>query len=73
MNAQLKQYPAGARVTVAQICGDKEEGVPGLLPISPRTWWNWVKNGHAPKGESLGPKTRVWPIEQVLALSRPKE
>lgn len=73
MNATLKQYPAGALLTVSQICGDKKAGVPGLLPISPRTWWNWVKGGTAPQGKSLGPKTRVWPIEDVLALAKPKE
>jgi hypothetical protein len=65
---QLKQYPAGALLRVKDICGDRRAGQPGLLPIVSRTWLKWVEEGRVPKGILLGPHTRVWPIEQVLAV-----
>jgi predicted DNA-binding transcriptional regulator AlpA len=69
-----RHYPPGAMVRVAQICGNPEKGIPGLLPIAPTTWWKWVKAGRVPAGRKLSPKTTVWPIEAVLAFggSAPK-
>jgi hypothetical protein len=64
----LKQYPAGALLRVKDICGDREHGKPGLLPIVSRTWLKWVEEGKVPKGILLGTRTRVWPVEQVLAV-----
>ena len=72
--SQLKQYAAGAKVQLKDICrtpanertGEPEK--PGLLPISQRTWLNWVSRGIAPKGELIGMRTRVWAIEDVRAV-----
>lgn len=64
----LKQYPAGALLRVREICGDRKAGLLGLLPIAPRTWLKWVEEGRVPQGMLLGPRTRVWKIEQVLAV-----
>lgn len=66
----LTKYPAGAKVRVKQICGDPSNGQPGLLPIVGRTWLKWVETGKVPPGELIGPRTRVWPIETVLAVGR---
>ncbi|SFO51125.1 transcriptional regulator, AlpA family [Variovorax sp. OK605] len=65
---QLKQYPAGALLRVKDICGDRQHGKPGLLPIVSRTWLKWVEQGKVPEGILLGARTRVWPVEQVLAV-----
>jgi hypothetical protein len=62
-----KTYPAGAKVRLADIARGPD-GTPGLLPISARTWLNWVEKGIAPAGELLGPRCRVWTVEQVLAV-----
>ena len=40
----------------------------GLLPISPATWWRWVKEGKAPAGFKLGPNTTVFDLDQVEAF-----
>jgi hypothetical protein len=64
----LKQYPAGALLRVREICGDRKAGLPGLLPIASRTWLKWVEEGRVPQGMLLGPRTRVWKIEQVLVV-----
>lgn len=50
------------------ICGDGKNGQPGLLPILSRTWLKWGEQGKMPKGILLGTRTRVWPVEQVLAV-----
>jgi predicted site-specific integrase-resolvase len=63
------RYPAGALVRVADIC--TRNGKPGLLPIAPRTWYEWVKTGKVPQGRLIGGRTRVWSVEEVLALANP--
>ena len=40
----------------------------GKLPISPATWWRWVKEGKAPAPFKLGPNTTVWDLDQVEAF-----
>lgn len=66
------KYPPGTLVRVAQICGDPKTGTPGILPIAPSCWWNWVKIGRVPPGRKLGPRTTVWPIEAVMAIGQPQ-
>lgn len=63
-----QQFPPGALVRVAQICGNPKKGTLGLLPINPATWWKWVKAGRVPAGRKLGAKTTAWPVEVVLAI-----
>ena len=68
MEAQAIRYPTGALVRVKDICGDPKTGMPGLLPIHASTWYDWVRTGRVQQGRKLGPKTRAWPIEVVLAV-----
>lgn len=72
MESQPKTYPAGALLRVKDICGDRKAGRPGLLPINPATWYNWVASGRVPRGRRLGENTVVWPLEVVLAVGAPK-
>jgi prophage regulatory protein len=44
------------------------KGKPGRLPVSPATWWRWVKEGKAPAPFKLGPNTTVWDVDQVEAF-----
>jgi hypothetical protein len=66
-------FPPGALVRVKDIVGRPKDGRPGLLPISERTWLNWVSAGRVPQGRKIGPKTRAWPIEVVMAVGEPAE
>lgn len=68
MTNELIKYPAGALLRVKDICGDRQAGKPGLLPIVPRTWLKWVEQGKVPQGVLLGTRTRAWPIEVVLQV-----
>ena len=64
----LIQYPAGSLLRVSQICRDPKTGKPGLVPWVQRTWLKKVEKGEIPQGRKIGGKTRVWPVEQVLAI-----
>lgn len=64
----LKSYPAGALLRAGDICSDRKAGRPGLLPINKRTWFRWAEAGKVSPGKKLGSNTRVWPVEEVLAL-----
>lgn len=66
--AAAKAYPSGAMVRVKDICGDRKRGRPGLLPIHPATWYEWIKDGKVPPGRRIGENTVAWPIEQVLSI-----
>jgi prophage regulatory protein len=37
----------------------------GRVPVSPATWWRWVKEGKAPAPFKLGPNTTVWDLDQI--------
>jgi hypothetical protein len=64
------QYPSGSQLRAKQICFNAKTGQPGLLPISTRTWLRWVELGKVQQGVLLGSRTRVWPIETVLAVGQ---
>lgn len=55
----------------AQIIGrkpkDNDPGVPGLVPISASTLWQWVREGKFPKPVKIGPRTTAWRVEDVRA------
>lgn len=68
MEAHSNAYPAGALVRVKDICGDRKAGRPGLLPINPSTWYDWVKEGRVQPGQKIGENTTVWPVEAVLSI-----
>lgn len=39
-----------------------------LIPVSPATWWKWVKEGSAPGSIKLGQRTTVWRAEDIRAM-----
>lgn len=65
----LMQYPAGSLLRASQICRDPKTGRPGILPWVRRTWLKKVASGEVGPGRKLGKKTRVWTIEEVLAVA----
>lgn len=39
-----------------------------ILPIGLSTWWQWVKDGKAPRGIKISSRITVWKKDDVLAL-----
>lgn len=48
---------------LSEITSTKDK--PGLLPVSPATWWRWVSQGKAPAAIKLGPNLTAWSLDQV--------
>ena len=59
--------PAEGFVDTKQIIGDRKNHVPGVLPISPSTWYEGQRTGKYPKGIKHGART-LWPVEQIRKL-----
>jgi predicted DNA-binding transcriptional regulator AlpA len=51
-----------------QIIGDRRRGVPPLIPVSKATWWQWVKDGKAPKPIKLSLGVTVWRAGDIFAM-----
>ncbi len=39
-----------------------------LIPVSPSSWWQGVKDGRYPPAVKLGPRTTAWRVEDIRAL-----
>lgn len=57
-----------AYLRVSDITRNRRTGKPGLLPITPSTWWSWVQSGKAPAPIRLSPGCTVWRESDVLAF-----
>lgn len=53
-----------------QILGNpkSEPPIPPIIPVSRSTWWQWVKDGKAPRGKKLGPRITAWKAEDIAEL-----
>lgn len=58
-----------AYLRVSDITRNRRTGEPGLLPVTPSTWWAWVKTGRAPAPIKLSPGCTVWRTADVLAFA----
>ena len=54
---------------VSDITRNSRTGKPGLLPITPSTWWAWVKSGKAPPPLKLSSGCTVWREADVLRFA----
>ena len=59
--------PAEGFVDTKQIIGDRRNKIPGVLPISPSTWYEGQRTGKYPKGIKHGART-LWPVQQIREL-----
>jgi prophage regulatory protein len=55
---------------IKDICGDRNSGTRGYLPISKSAWWDGVAKGKFPPAIKLGPRTTCWREADVLAIVR---
>lgn len=39
-----------------------------LIPVSRSTWFNWVRDGKAPRGVRLGQRVTAYRVEDIRAL-----
>ena len=53
-------------IRISELASTKDK--PGLIPVSPATWWRWVSKGQAPAPFKLGPNTTVWDLDKVEAF-----
>ena len=60
--------PETGLVRLSQILGDKDKGIPPIIPISRSAWWAGVRSGHYPKPVKLSPKCTCWYVEDIRAL-----
>lgn len=60
----------GVFLRLPQIIGDRraDPPQPGLIPVSPSTWWRWIAEGRAPAGVKIGPNVTAWKSEDIAAL-----
>lgn len=60
--------PATGYLRLAQILGDRKNGIPPLIPIGKTTWWQGIKNGRYPHPVKLGPRVTAWRVEDIRRL-----
>lgn len=48
-----------------ELLGDRNRGVPGVVPISSATLWRRVADGSFPRPLKLGPRTTAWKVADV--------
>lgn len=66
----MEQLPATGFLRITQIIGDPKAvpPIPPLIPVGKSTWWAGVKSGRFPAAVKLGPKIRVWRVEDIRAF-----
>ena len=53
---------------VNDIIGNRQKGIPAILPVSRSTWWNGVKSGRYPKAIKFSAGITVWRISDIQKL-----
>ena len=54
------------------IIGDKEKGIPPLIPVCRSTWFAGIKSGRFPQPVKLSERITAWRAEEVFALLEKK-
>jgi len=66
----MHKLPETGYLRLPQIIGDPkaEPPIPAIIPVGKSTWWNWVKEGRAPKGVKLSTRVTAWRAEDIHAF-----
>lgn len=67
VTAPRPALPETGFLRIRDIIGDRRRGIPGLIPVSPATWYSWIAAHRAPKPVKLG-RTSVWRVEDIRTL-----
>lgn len=62
------KLPEAGLVRLAQIVGDKKNGIPPIIPVGKSSWWAGVKSGKYPQPIKLGKKTTCWNVVDIRKL-----
>lgn len=54
-------------VDARTILGDRRHGIPGIIPVSPSTWWAGVRSGRYPAPVRHGART-FWRVGDIREL-----
>lgn len=54
---------------VSEIANNRRTGAQGIIPVSPATWWAWVKAKKAPQPIRLSAGVTVWRYAEVVAFA----
>jgi prophage regulatory protein len=68
MSIPIHQIPETGFLRIWQIVGDRNQGIPPLIPIGRTTFLNGVKSGRFPKPVKLGERTTAWRVEDIREL-----
>jgi predicted DNA-binding transcriptional regulator AlpA len=68
MTIRSDLIPAEGYLRLRQIIGDKEKGIPAIIPISKSTFYKRVKEGIYPQPVELGVRMIAWRVKDIRAL-----
>ncbi|WP_082139960.1 helix-turn-helix transcriptional regulator [Desulfovibrio sp. TomC] len=54
-----------ALLRLPQVVGDQKRGIAPLVPVCKSTWWQWVREGKAPKPVRIGPRCVAWRASEI--------
>lgn len=60
--------PETGYVRIAAIVGQKKHGIPGVIPVSKSTLWEWVRQGKFPAPVKISSRITCWKIEDIRAF-----
>ena len=63
-----KALPSTGYLRLKQIVGDKNNSIPGLIPVSASTWWAGVASGRFPKPYKISARVTAWRVEEIVEL-----
>lgn len=62
------KLPETGFLRLPQILGDKNHGIPPIIPVGKSCWWAGVKTGRFPKPVKLSERVTAWRVEDIRAL-----
>ena len=69
----MNMLPERGLVRLWQILGDRQRGVPPIIPISKSSWWAGIKTGKYPKPIKLSARCTCWHAEDIRQLIKTKD
>jgi len=60
--------PTEGFIRESQIIGNKEKGIPPIIPVGRTTWLNGVETGIYPKPVKLSERCKAYRVEDIRAL-----
>ncbi len=60
--------PDSGFMRLSQIIGNKEKGIPPIIPVGKSTWWAGVKDGRYPPPVKLSKRVTCWRVEDIKKL-----